>query len=272
MANELINPFQTFYDDGRRELARGRIEFYTDSSATVAKEIFRDSDLTDPYLIAIYELDDHGRIRGDVHYRGTATLRIFNRVAIFIRQLDEVVVSNAGNVGLLTIQKESVAAMISDFSLAEGNIIETQGYYAGTRFGGARYQIVAAGTGAADSFLFHNLGNGLQAALLEREQHNDFLVAGARGDGGSNDTDAMQAVVNVGGDITVQGGFVFAGSNVIIARNCRFVGGGTFRQLAASSGGLLQVQGNVEEVKFRGVVFDGNQLANPANASVSWVI
>lgn len=282
MSNELLNPFQQFFDDAGTEppnpvdpqpLARGLIEFFENGQEVTQLTIFADSDLT-VVQTNPYELDGFGRIRGDVHYQGLATIVISNQDGLRIRRVDDVTVSSDGNTDQITINADSVAAMVSNTALQLGNLVETQGYFAGNNYGGARYVVVAAGTGVADNFLFHNLGNGLQAALLERELHNDFLVAGARGDGGSNDTVAMQAVINQGGDVIVRGGFSFAATNLTIGENCRFVGGGTLRQLPASSGDLLQIIDRaVTRVKFRGVRFDGNQIAgNDGNAVVGWVI
>ncbi len=273
MANDAINPFQQFFDDGGLALARGTIEFFVNGQVVTQLSIFSDSALTTAQSNP-YTLDDYGRVRGDVHYSGLATLVITNAAGLQIRRLDDVASSSAGDTDSITINKASVAAMVSDNALSAGSIVETEGYFAGTRYGGARYVIVAGGTGTPDNFLFHNLANGLQAALLEREQHNDFLVAGARGDGGTNDTEPMQAVINQGGDIIVQGGFTFAATNLTIGRNCRFIGGGTLRQLSASAGDLLQITSRiVGEVKFRGIQFDGNQLnSNDGNAVVGWVV
>ncbi len=280
MANELLNPFQQFFDDAGTEvpdavepqpLARGTIEFFENGQEVTQKSIFADSALTIAQSNP-YELDDFGRIRGDVHYSGLATIVVYKANGLRIRRVDDVGTSADGNTGT-TINKDSVGAMVNDAGLQLGDIVATSGYYAGNFYGGARYQIVAAGTGAADNYLFHNLGNGLQAALLERELHTDFLVAGARGDGASNDTVPMQVVINQGGNIMVRGGFVFGCTNVTIANGCRFIGGGTIRQLNGSAGDMIQINSRAAQlVKFRGIRFDGNQLANPGNTAVGWVI
>ena len=276
MANEALNSFQQFRDDGNHILARGSVKFYTDSGIGTEKDVYSDSDLTALYAQPFtYELDDYGRIRGDAHYDGTASLVITNAAGLEIRQLDDVVSTSDGNTGSITKQYESVAAMVTDESLAAGDVTATQGYYSGNNYGGARYVIVAAGTGTNDNYLFIGLGNGLQAQLLNLEQNKNFLVAGARGDGGSDDTNPMQAVINLGGDIDVPGGFIFVASSLeLTARMYVFVGSGTMRQDNGQAADLFQItDADVALVKFRGVTLDGNQAnGNQANSTVGWVI
>jgi len=267
VANDSINPFQQFLGNAGEELPRGTVTFYTDSGRGTLTTMLSGAN---PYT-----LDDHGRIRGDVSFAGSATLVIANEAGLEIRQLDDVLPGNDGDLGEITVVVESIAAMKTDESLVADQIVRTRGYYAGTRYGGARYAIVAAGTGSPDDYLYHQLNNGLQAQLLDLEQHRNFLAAGARGDGGSNDTDPMQAVCNVGGNIDVPEGFTFMATNISLTQErYRFIGGGAMKQLGASSGDLLQVTSiNVKEVKFRGVELDGNQVqGNDGNATVGVVL
>ena len=273
MANDLINPFQQFFDFAGRPNANGQIEFFETSARITPKSIFSDDALSiaqsNPYT-----LDDSGRIRGDVKYEGTATLVHTTAGGFEFRQDDEVVVSSDGEAGGITVQEESVASMIANNALALGNVVATQGYYAGNRYGGARYRIVAAGTGSVDGWRFHQLGNGLRAQLLDLERHQNFLSAGARGDGGTDDTSAMQAVIAFGGDITVEGGFIFVATNLAITRNVRFIGQGTMRQRGGSSGDFLQVTDpGVDSVKFRDVTLDGNQPnVDMGNSIFGWTL
>lgn len=273
MSNDSINPWQQFLDFAGRENARGTIEFFTDASRTTAKDIFTTADLSTPQTNP-YTLDESGRIRGDVHYTGTATLVHRDRNGYEFRQDNTVTVSQDGLAGAQTIDAASVAAMIANRGLAVGNVVRTRGYYAPNLYGGARYLIVASGTGAVDAYRFIQLGNGLQAQLLEPEANNNFLVAGARGDGGSDDTAAMQACIDQGGDIIVEGGFVFVATNLTISRNCRFFGTGTMKQRNGAAGDFLQiVSTDVDLVKFRDVTLDGNAAAvDPNNATVGWII
>jgi hypothetical protein len=274
LANDTLNPFQTFYDNAGRELARGTIEFFENGQTVTQLDIFTDSDLsfaqTNPY-----ELDDFGRIRGDVHYKGLATIIKTNAAGLQIgAPIVDVLSSSSGDTGSITKNKASIAAMVTDEALAVGDIVRTQGYYAGNNYGGARYVIVAAATGTANNYLFHNLGNGLQAQLLDLERNKNFLVAGARGDGGTDDTVPMQAVISLGGDVEVEGGFTFVATELAISQNVRFVGSGSMKQDNSAGGDLFQITSTaVTAVQWRGVTLDGNQVnGNDANATVGWVL
>lgn len=273
MSNDSINPEQQFFDFAGRDNINGTIEFFTDPGKLTQKAIFSDSALTvaqsNPYT-----LDDSGRIIGDVHYDGTATLVHKDRNGYEFRQDDGVTVTSAGDSSSLTIQEESVGTMVANQALIIGNLVRTRGYYTGTVHGGARYLIVPPGTGVVDNYRFILLGNGLRAQLLDLEQNNNYLVAGAKGDGGTNDGPAMQAVINQGGDIVVEGGFTFVADTLLIPLNVRFVGGGAMKQRNGASGDFLQITDRaVSLVKFRGVILDGNQPnVDPNNATVGWVI
>lgn len=274
MARDALNTWQQFLlDRNGRPAANGTVEFFTDSGRLTQKDIFADSDLTVAQTNP-YPLDNEGRIQGDVKYQGTATLVLFDANGFEDKQIDEVLPTGSGDEDEIAKQRESVAAMIADQTLTAGNLVETAGYYAPNRYGGARYRIVAGGTGTPDNYEFINLGNGLQAQLLDLENNRDFLVAGARGDGGSDDTDAMQAVINQGGDIFVAGGFTFVGTNLVIPVNCTFYGGGRMRQRSGSAGDFIQcVDPAVTRVKFRDVTLSGNQPnTNSGNSTVGWVI
>jgi hypothetical protein len=134
--------------------------------------------------------------------------------------------------------------------------------------------IVAGGTGTVDSYRYHSLGNGLQAELLDLERNVTFLVAGSRGDGGTDDTVPMQTVIDGGGDIKVEGGFTFVATNLLISKNVRFIGSGAIKQRSAASGDLFQITSiAVTAVHFRDVILDGNQPnVDETNSTFGWVI
>ncbi|MGI9252077.1 MAG: glycosyl hydrolase family 28-related protein, partial [Pseudohongiellaceae bacterium] len=215
------------------------------------------------------------RIRGDVKFSGTATLVLFDSDGFEDRQMDLVLSSSTGDEDAIAQQRVSVAAMIADLTLAAGNLVETQGYFEPNRFGGARYQIRPAGTGTPDGYLYIQLGNGLQAELLDLENNRNFLVAGARGDGGTDDEQAMQAVIDSDpGEVYVPNGFEFVANNLTIPHNIAFVGGGSMIQRTGAAGDFLQITSvAVTDVYFRGVTLDCNQPNTiNTNATVGWRI
>jgi hypothetical protein len=273
MSNEVINPRQQFKDDGNTALALGTLEFFVNGQEVTQLPIFSDSALTvaqsNPYT-----LDDFGVVRADIHYSGQATIVVTNAAGQRIRRLDDVVASSDGDTGSITIYEPSVAAMVADNDLIVGDVVRTAAYYANTNIAGARYVIVAGATGITDNFLFHSLGNGLQAKLLDREQRCNFLYGGARGDGGTDDETSMQSVINACTEVKVPKGFTFVAANLTIPHNIRFVGGGEIKQLGSASGDLFQITSIVvTSVKFKGVAFDGNQQnGNAANSTIGWVL
>lgn len=266
MSNEVINPRQTFWDDGGRVLGRGTITLYTDATRTTQKTLISGDN---PYT-----LNDYGETRGDLQYDGLATIVLANAAGLEIRQNDGVAVTSDGNTGSITKYRDSVAAMVADSSLIEGDQVRTAAYYANTNIGGARYLIVASGTGTPNNYQIIALGNGLQAQLLDQEKRVDPMYAGARGDGGTDDTIPLQAVADVGGDIQIREDFEFVYTNLQINQNLRFVGGGTLKRQGNSSGDGFQLTSTaVTSVKFRGVTLDANQQnGNEGNAMFGWVL
>ncbi|MCP4444600.1 MAG: hypothetical protein GY811_04545, partial [Myxococcales bacterium] len=68
---------------------------------------------------------------------------------------------------LITPDLDTVATMIANTSLSEGDWVGTQGYHTAGDGGGNCYEIVAAGTGTDDSGSYIDLsGTGLQAKGL----------------------------------------------------------------------------------------------------------
>lgn len=266
MSNEVINPWQQFKDDGGTLLVRGSVEFFTDATRTTQKTLISGDNP--------YELDDYGQIRGDVQYSGLATLVLTNAAGLEIRQLDDVPPASDGNTSSITRYTGSVAGMVADTSLAVGDVVRTAAYYANTNIGGARYVIVGAGTGTPDDYLFIGLGNGFQAKLLDREKRCSPLYAGARGDGGTDDTTPLQKVIDACKFIEIPEGFEFIFTNLTFSANRRFVGGGTLKRLGNSSGDGFQVTSTaVTDISFKGVTLDSNQQnGNEGLAMFGWVL
>lgn len=89
----------------------------------------------------------------------------------------------------------SVQDMAADIGLAVGMIVETIGYFSGSELGSNKYKIVASGTGTADGGSFINLTNGLQAKGIFSQGVANIYQFGAKGNGITDDTTAIQAAV-----------------------------------------------------------------------------
>ena len=114
-----------------------------------------------------------------------------------------------------------VADMAADTSLAIGDIVETIGYYnnwvssSNKPKGGNRYEIVAAGSGTADGGSFITLSNGLKAKGLFISGV-DVCQFGAKGDGTTDDTSAIQAAINYSRSfVNITAGLTSTGGPVI---------------------------------------------------------
>jgi len=88
MSNEIINPYQTFYDDSGIPLANGTISFLVNTTTTLGT-IFSDEALTVAQANP-YPLDAYGRIKGDVKYTGLRTLLIKTDLGATVRTIDNV--------------------------------------------------------------------------------------------------------------------------------------------------------------------------------------
>lgn len=268
MANDVINPWQTFRDDRGKPLAVGRLRIYENLTTTIGTA-FSDSDLKVPQLVDPYVLDDYGRVTGDLRWSGERSVEVFDSSDAFIRRLDNVVtlVDTTG----FAINFESVAAMAADATLEAGDVCQTQSYNSGQRQGGARY-IVTASAEAVDNYRVIDLTPaGLQARLLDEEKNKSFFVAGAVGDGVADDSIPVNAVLAVGGNIEcADGSFRCAG--LTLGAAARIHGNGSLILEQFSTQDLLNLSGSDLFIWFDGITFDGdaaNQLAESSADLVS---
>lgn len=109
-----------------------------------------------------------------------------------------------------TVQKyRTVAEMVADSNLKEGNYVETAGYYDFADGGGAKYLIVDSKP-ATPSIA---LANGLYAELITGE-HVNIRQLGARGDGTADDSDVFRQAIALGIPLQVPIGQYKLGSTV----------------------------------------------------------
>jgi hypothetical protein len=257
MANEVVNPFQTYRNARGAVLAGGSLRILQPGTSSLGTA-FSDSALTIPQTVDGYVLDAFGRVQGDLRWSGLRDVEVFDTDDAFIRTDEDVV--TLIDASLFAINFPSVAAMIADVTLVDGDVAETQSYLLDQKQGGARY-IVTTTALLVDNYRVHDLTPaGLQAQLLDEELKNNFYVAGAAGDGTTDDSAAVQRLLDIGGDMECANG-IFAVSGLTLALDARIHGSGTLLRRLGADADLLTLSGIDRLLTFDGVTLDGN-LAN----------
>lgn len=265
MANEVVNPFQLYRDDKGVPLSGGSLRILVAGSSSLGTA-FSDSALKIPQTVDGYPLDNYGRVQGDLRWTGLRDVESYDATGGFNRTDDDVVtlIDSSG----FAINHVSVAAMIADTTLVEGDVVETQSYNADQNQGGARY-IVTTTALTVDSYLVHDLTpTGLQAQLLDRERNNNFYVAGAIGTGSTDDSTFVQTVLDVGGDVECANG-TFAVQSLTITQNTRIFGNGTLLRFAFSNAVVATLSGIDLVITLDGITVDGNLINQTAAQSIA---
>ena len=144
MSNEVINPYQTFYDDSGIPLADGTISFLVNTK-TALGTIFSDEALLVEQANP-YPLDASGRIAGDVKYTGLRTLLIKTDLGATVRTIDNV--STMLSSSDTTINKSYLtlnAAVADATNLSIGQTIYLEERVTG-KGGGAHWGVIASTT------------------------------------------------------------------------------------------------------------------------------
>ncbi len=257
MANEVVNPFQTYRNAKGAVLAGGSLRILQPGTSALGTA-FSDSALTIAQTVDGYELDAFGRVQGDLRWSGLRDVEVFDVDDAFIRTDEDVVTLIDASVFALNFP--SVAAMIADTTLVDGDVAETQSYILDQRQGGARY-IVTTSALSVDNYRVHDLTPaGLQAQLLDEELKKNFYVAGAAGDGTTNDSAPVQRLLDIGGEIECANG-IFAVSGLTLALDARIHGSGTLLRRLGADADLLTLSGIDRLLTLDGITLDGN-LAN----------
>ena len=269
MSNEVVNPFQTYRDDRGAVLAGGSLRILQPGTSSLGTA-FSDSALTIPQVVDGYGLDNFGRVQGNLRWAGLRDVEVFGAgsPAPFIRTDPDVVTLIDSSA--FAINFPSVAAMIADTTLVDGDVAETQSYNLDQREGGARY-IVTTSALSVDSYRVHTLAPaGLQAQLLDEEANKNFYVAGAIGDGTANDSTPVQRLLDIGGDIECANG-TFAASALTSSLSFRLWGNGTLLRFAFSNLDLITLTGINLFITFDGVLMDGNLANQSAEQAIAMV-
>ena len=267
MANDVINPYQTWRDDRGKPLAAGKLKIYENRTSTIGTA-FSDSALTVAQSVDPYVLDNFGRNRNDLRWSGERTVEVYSADDALIRTLHDVItlVDTSG----FAINYASVAAMAADSTLEAGDVCETESYNADQRQGGARY-VVTTSAEAVDNYRVIDLTPaGLQARLLDEERNKNFYVAGAVGDGVTDDSDAVNALLSIGGNIECSNG-TFRCSSLALAAAARVHGDGILKLEQFATSDLLALSGADLFIWFDGITFDGDSANQSSEAATDLV-
>ena len=268
MANDVINPRQVFRDKKGKPAQGGFLRVYVNRTTQIGTA-FSDSALTIEQAVNPYPLDRYGATKGDLRWAGERTLELYDSDDNYIRTYNDVV--TALDTSEFAINLASVADMVADQSLEIGDVVETQSYNADQGMGGARYLIVAGSTGTDDGYLYHDLDNGLQAQLLDLEINNNFYVAGAIGNGATDDSDAVQALFSQGGEIDCSNG-TFLATGLKIDSSARVTGDGTLLQSQFASQPLLELEGEDLFLQFEGITLDGDSANQVEESTLQTIL
>lgn len=267
MANEVVNPFQTYRNAKGAELAGGSLRILVPGTSSLGTA-FSDSALTIAQTVDGYGLDAFGRVQGDLRWSGLRDVEVFDSDDAFIRKDEDVVTLIDGSV--FAINFPSVAAMIADVTLVDGDVAETQSYILDQKQGGARY-IVTTSALLVDNYRVHDLTPaGLQAQLLDEELKNNFYVAGAAGDGTTDDSAAVQRLLDIGGDMECANG-IFAVAGLTLALDARIHGSGTLLRRLGADADLLTLSGIDRLITLDGITLDGNLANQTALSTIAMI-
>lgn len=152
----------------------------------------------------------------------------------------------------------SVSAMTTETSITSvttGDVVLLTGYYAAGDFGPAIELVVEASTGGVKS---HTLNDGRYANFYaDRVLVEHF---GAKGDGTTDDTTAIQAALDSGAKVVETQDSTYLVGSLTISSSLEFYNHGTLKQKAASSLSIVVVS-STSNVLILGGIWDGNLSA-----------
>lgn len=122
----------------------------------------------------------------------------------------------------------SIADMKADTKLKVGDIVITSGYYSANDGGGAEYRIIN-GIYTDDGGSYHELDNNLWAELIIKDNLINVKQFGAKGDGVTDDSDAIQNSANKVQNIYIPEGDYLVSKTINLPFNIHIQGMNQFK-------------------------------------------
>lgn len=162
----------------------------------------------------------------------------------------------------LPIVYKSVAEMKADSLLSAGMTACTLGYYSPNDGGAGTYIIRAKADGDVDDGgSVHELGRGLVAELVVENGTVNVKQFGARGDGVTDDTDAIQYAINSNEFIVIPYAIYIVSKGILIYSNRTIIGDGYPVIKAGNTGATgfpFVTIVDSEDIRVVGLTFDGD--------------
>ena len=122
------------------------------------------------------------------------------------------------------IYQFSDIATMKKYNLKVGEVCETLGYYTVNDLGGAKYYITNDSSLTADGGSVHTLNNGLKAKLIVNNDLVNVRQFGAKGDGTTDDTNAINTALKTFDNVFMPPGNYFINSTIKMRLNTRLNG------------------------------------------------
>ena len=116
----------------------------------------------------------------------------------------------------------SVAELAAQTDLEIGQAVRTKGYYSTSDGGGAEYVVVASGTGTDDGGSYLDLV--ANQAQLNTSGSTNIKQFGAKGDGVTDDYNAIRSALNFNNSIYIPQGTYLVNTKLVLTSNCKVVG------------------------------------------------
>lgn len=173
----------------------------------------------------------------------------------------EVAISNAHSINIRTFN--SVEEMKASNTLKAGGLIKTQGFYQLNDGGGADYVITNdIGEDKADEASIITLQKGLYAKLIIQDYVN-IKQCGAKGDGETDDTEALQKAINISSKVVIPKGVFVVSKSLSLKNNTVIYGIGEDSVIKKSGDenvyfNLFTDMQLTKKYTFSTLTFDGN--------------